>query len=251
MVTLEDGVAVVTGAASGMGEAMASEFASAGADVVLVDVDGEGAERVAAEIESDGGSALAAPADVTDREQVERVVESAVEAFGTIDVLCNNAGIFDEETPIGEMSDDLWESVLGVNLHGQFLLTRAAIPALRDGDDEAVVINTSSVAGKSGGGGGVAYTSSKHGVVGFTKALANDYPGEIRANAICPGFVRTGLTEDVLDMLQELSEKTPAGRYAQPEEIARVAAFLASDDASFVNGVALNVDGGMMAGNTV
>jgi len=251
MVTLEDGVAVVTGGASGMGEAMAREFAGRGAAVVVVDIDGDGAEAVATDVAADGGDAIGVQADVRDRESVEAAVDAAVEAYGTIDVLCNNAGVFDGETPIGEMSDTLWEDVVGVNLHGQFLLTRAAIPALLDGEDEAAVVNTSSVAGKSGGGGGVAYTASKHGVVGFTKALANDYPGEIRANAICPGFVHTGMTADVLDMLAEKSEQTPVGRYAQPEEIARVAAFLASDDASFVDGVALDVDGGMMAGNTV
>ena len=247
MVAIEESVAVVTGAASGMGEAMAREFAARGARVVVVDVDEDGATAVASDVTAAGDEAIAVHGDVSDDESVRDVVEEAVDAFGTIDVLCNNAGVFDGGTPLGEMSDDRWHGVLGVNLHGPFHATRAALPALLDGDEEGVVVNTSSVAGKSGGGGGVAYTASKHGLVGFTKALSNQYAPAIRANAICPGFVATGMTAGMLDELEEMATETPAGRYAQPEEVARTVAFLASDEASFIHGEAINVDGGMLA----
>lgn len=248
MVAIQESVALVTGAASGMGAAMAREFAGQGADVVVLDVDGDGADEVAAGIADDGGSAVAVEADVTERADVEAAVDRAVEVFGTIDVLCNNAGVFDGDVSIGEMSDETWDGVLGVNLRGPFLVTRAAMPALLDGEDEGVVVNTASVAGKSGGGGGVAYTASKHGLVGFTKALAQHHAPDVRANAVCPGFVATGMTGDMLDQLAEMAAETPAGRYAQPEEVAEVVAFLASDAASFVHGEAVNVDGGVLSG---
>lgn len=247
MVAIQGSVTVVTGAASGMGEAMAHEFATGGAEVVVVDVDEDGAAGVASDGTAAGGDAIAVRGDVSDDVPHALVVEESVDAFGTIDVLCNNAGVFDEEVPLGEMPDDSWHDVLAVNLHGPFQMTRAALPALLDGDEEGVVVNTSSVAGKSGGGGGVAYTASKHGVIGFTKALSNQYAPAIRANAICPGFVATGMTADVLDELEEMATGTPAGRYAQPEEIARTVSFLASDEASFIHGEAINVDGGMLA----
>lgn len=246
MVSLTDSVVVVTGAASGMGETMAHEFASKGADVAVVDVDAEGAQDVVDRITADGGSAIAIYGDVSDPDSVEDIVGTTVDEFGTIDVLCNNAGIFDDNAPVGETDDDLWNGIIGVNLTGPFLLTRAALPELRAGDSEGVVINTASVAGKMGGGGGAAYTASKHGVIGLTRSLTHDYSPEIRANAICPGTVSTGMTEDIEDALEEMAAATPAERVADPEEVADVAVFLASDEASFMYGDAVNVDGGML-----
>lgn len=248
MVAIQDSVAVITGGASGMGEAMAHEFADIGAAVVVVDIDGDGAEHVVSDIAAAGGEAVPVSADVAVSDRVQAVVDRAVEEFGTIDVLCNNAGMFDEDLGLGALSEERWHDVLGVNLHGPFLLTKAALPALQDGPEEGVIINTASVAGKSGGGGGAAYTASKHGLVGFTKALTDHHAPDIRANAICPGFVATGMTADMLDELAAMAAETPAGRYAQPEEIARIAAFLASDEAAFIHGEAINVDGGVLAG---
>lgn len=246
MVDLTESVALVTGGASGMGEAMVREFADRGGDVVVVDVDGDGAEAVADDVEAAGGSAVAVECDVADRDDVEAAVDRAVEAFGTVDVLCNNAGVFDGNVPLDELPAERWHGVLGVNLTGPFQLTKAALPALLSGNDEGVVISTSSVAGKSGGGGGVAYTASKHGLVGFTKALAHHHAPDIRANAVCPGFVATGMTAGMLDELAELAAETPAGRYAEPEEVAAVVAFLASDDAAMIHGEAVDVDGGIL-----
>ncbi|WP_280585638.1 glucose 1-dehydrogenase [Halorubrum sp. Boch-26] len=246
MVTLSDGVVVVTGAASGMGRSMAHEFADAGAAVAVVDIDADGAAAVADAIGSAGGEAIAVDGDVTDTESVERIVDLTVDEYGTIDVLCNNAGVLDDFAPVGETTDDLWNGILDVNLTGPFYLTRAALPALRDGSAEGVVINTASVAGKVAGGGGAAYTTSKHGLIGFTKQLAHDYGPEIRANAVCPGAVETGMTEEMIEDLEAMTADTPAGRYADPEEIATVVAFLASDDASFVHGAAVDVDGGWL-----
>lgn len=249
MVAIQDSVAVVTGGASGMGEAMCRKFAARGADVVVVDIDEDGAGAVADDIDDAGGNAIAVRADVADREQVAAVVGRAVDAFGTIDVLCNNAGRFDGDVGLDELTVERWHDVFGVNVHGPFLLTKAALPALLEGDDEGVVVSTASVAGKSGGGGGPAYTAAKHGLVGFTKALTDHHAPDIRANAVCPGLAATGMTADMLDELAELAAETPVGRYAQPEEIADAVVFLASDEASFIYGEAVNVDGGVLGGS--
>lgn len=246
MVAIPDSVAVVTGAASGMGKEMARAFAEEGASVAVVDVDEEGATDVAAELQETAGDAIALYGDVSDRDSVEDVVDRVVEEFGTIDILCNNAGVLDDFTPAGEASDDLWYGILDVNLNGVFLMTRAALPKLQEGDDEGVVINTASIAGKVAGGGGAAYTTSKHGVIGFTKQLSHDYGPEIRANAVCPGAVETGMTDEMLEQLEAMSAETPAERYADPTEVADVVKFLASDEASFVHGTAVNVDGGWL-----
>lgn len=252
MVKLTESVVLVTGSASGMGRAMAKEFAAAGADVVGVDLDEDGVTDTASVITANGGSAIGLTGDVSDRDSVETFVDAAIDEFGTIDVLCNNAGVLDDYTPLGETSDSLWSTVIGVNLDGVYNCTKATLPALLDGE-EGVVINTASIAGKTAGGGGAAYTTSKHGVVGFTKQLAYDYGPDIRTNAICPGFIETGMTEDIIEETPEMTEKmvteTPAGRYAQPEEVAKVARFLATDEASFMHGSTVDVDGGTLVGS--
>jgi 3-oxoacyl-[acyl-carrier protein] reductase len=233
-----------------MGQAMATEFADEGAAVVVIDVDEDGITDTITDIEETGGEATGIVGDVTDFDSMESVVDEATNKYGTIDVLCNNAGILDDYTPAGDTDEDLWDAVIGVNLKGVFLSTKAALPALEDGEAEGVVVNTASVAGKVAGGGGAAYTSSKHGIIGFTKQLAHDYGPVIRANAVCPGFVETGMTEGMIDEtpseIQEIVEATPVQRYADPEEVARVVVFLASDDASFMHGTAVDVDGGWL-----
>ncbi|WIV66904.1 SDR family NAD(P)-dependent oxidoreductase [Natrialbaceae archaeon AArc-T1-2] len=250
MVSIADSVLVVTGGASGIGRSVALEFADEGASVVVTDVDEDGLEEVVDEIDADGGEAISVVGDVADPDSVEVIVDRATEAYGTIDVLCNNAGVFDDFASLEEADEALWDTIVDVNLKSVFLLTKEALPALTDGESEGVVVNVSSVAGKVAGGGGVAYTSSKHGLIGFTRQLSYDYGPEIRANAICPGFIETRMTEDLIeetpDEVDELVQATPARRYADPAEVASVVRFLASDEASFMHGAAVDVDGGWL-----
>jgi len=249
MVDLADSTVLITGAGSGMGRAMADEFATREASVVAVDIDTEAVEETAQQITDSGDDAIGLEGNVADAESVSAVVEQAVDEYGRIDVLCNNAGVLDDYAPVLETSEDLWNRIISVNLKGVYLFTKEVLPVMLESGGGAVV-NTASIAGKVAGGGGAAYTSSKHGVIGFTKQLSYDYGPEIRANAICPGFIETGMTEDLIDEtpdeVSEIVESTPAGRYAQPEEVAKVAAFVASDDASFMHGTAIDVDGGWL-----
>jgi 3-oxoacyl-[acyl-carrier protein] reductase len=253
MVDLTDSVVVITGAGSGMGRTQARRFGEEGADVVGVDIDEDGVAKTAEMIREDGGSAVGLVGDISDKDSVKEFVSGAVDEFGTIDVLSNNAGILDDYAPVDETPEDLWDKVIDVNLKGVYLCTKVALPHLLEGDSEGVVLNTSSISGKVAGGGGAAYTSSKHGVIGFTKQLAYDYGPDIRTNAICPGLVETSMTRSIIEetpeRTEEMVQKSPAGRYAQPEEIASVAAFLASDEASFMTGSAVELDGGTLVGS--
>jgi len=249
MVNVTNSVVIVTGAASGMGEAIAKQFGENDAHVVLTDIDEDGLDRVVDEIERQGGSAFSVVGDVSDTDSVRSVVDTAVNEFGTVDILVNNAGILDDFVPAGDVSNEQWEGILGVNLDGPFYFTRAALPELQSGDDEGVIINIASIAGKVAGGGGAAYTVSKHGLIGLTKAVSEHYGPDVRANAICPGAVKTGMTADMQGELESMSEETPAKRPAEPEEIANVALFLASDESSFIHGTPVNVDGGMLVDN--
>lgn len=232
-----------------MGRAMAQELAAAGANVVVADIDMDSANETVTQVEDDGGTAMAVELDVTDSESAATGVDTATDEFGDIEILCNNAGILDDYAPLLETDEEVWDGVMGVNLKGMFNVSKEVLPSMLDAGGGAV-INTASVAGKVGGGGGVAYTSSKHGVIGFTKQLAHDYGPEIRPNAVCPGYIETAMTEDMIeqtpDEVQETVGETPAERYAQPEEVARVVAFLASDEASFMYGSAVDVDGGWL-----
>ena len=243
----EGRTAVITGAGSGMGAAMARGFHAEGADVIAVDVDEAGLDATLVELGGDG-TARAQPVvlDVTDRE--------AVAAFGAsldrVDVLCNNAGILDGYAPAHETDWELWSRIIGVNLTGPYLMAHAIVPKMLERGRGAIV-NTASIAGFVAGGGGAAYTTSKHGLIGFTKQLAFDYGRRgIRANAICPGAIATGMTVELRtpelgnEHVNAAIEATPAGRWGEPEEVAALALFLASDEASFIHGVPVLVDGG-------
>jgi 3-oxoacyl-[acyl-carrier protein] reductase len=242
----EGRVAVITGAGSGMGAAMARGFRREGASVVAVDIDASGLERTLSSLGGESARARPVVLDVTDRD--------AVAAFGAalerVDVLCNNAGLLDDYTPAHETSWDLWTRILAVNLTGPYLMSHAILPTmLRQGN--GAIVNTASIAGFVAGGGGAAYTTSKHGLIGFTKQLAFDYGRHgIRANAICPGAIATGMTEDLRtpelgnEHVNAVIEATPAGRWGEPDEVAALALFLASDEASFVHGAPMLVDGG-------
>lgn len=239
--------AFVTGAGSGMGRAIAIAFAREGANVVAVDLKLESAEETIAQITANGDNGLAAAADVSDKVQVEGAVAAGLERFGGYDVLVNNAGIFDNKAPLLELSDELRDRVLGVDLLSAFIVTKAVLPHIISAGG-GTVVTTASIAGQIAGAGGAAYTTAKHGILGFTKQLAFDYAKQgVRANAICPGSIETGLTKPFWEIAPESkqrSESVPMGRVGTPEEIARLAVFLASEDSSFITGIPVPIDGG-------
>ncbi|MFF4833876.1 SDR family NAD(P)-dependent oxidoreductase [Streptomyces sp. NPDC001315] len=242
---------IVTGGSSGIGRAAALAFAAEGARVLVADLNAEGAEAVVKEIEQAGGTAVAVTGDLSEQAVVDQVAATAVERFGGVDVLVNNAGIMDRMSALADVSDAEWERVLRVNLTAPFLLTRAVLPHMLAAGRGAIV-NTASEAGLRGSAAGAAYTASKHGVVGLTKNLAVMYRGKgIRANAIAPGGTKTAIAVDADQSAHGPAALGPhfvnVGRLAEPEEQAAAIVFLASDAASNVNGVVLPVDDGWSA----
>ncbi|UUZ94012.1 glucose 1-dehydrogenase [Paenibacillus sp. P25] len=248
---LQNKVAIVTGAASGVGKAIAQLYAKEGAKVVVADLNEEAISSVVNEIRGDGGAAVGVVANVMKEEEIGAMVDQAVEAFGTVDILVNNAGIMDGFRLIESIEDDLWERVLAINLTGPMRAIRKAIPLML-AKGEGVIVNIASAAGISGGKGGVAYTSAKHGLVGLTKNVGYMYAKSgIRCNAIAPGGVRTNIAMSNIDKngMQVFAEGAGTQRKepVDPIEIATVALFLASDDSRFVNGTVIAADGGWTA----
>lgn len=252
MKKLENKIAVITGAAAGMGKAIALVYARQGAKLILSDIHEEGLREVAAAIAASGGSAVAVVGDVAVEEDVQQLIDTAVKTYGTIDILVNNAGIMDNFVPAGEVTDDLWERVLNVNLTGPLRLTRKAL-ALFTEKRSGVIINIASIGGLQGSRAGAAYTASKHALIGLTKNVAFQYADQgIRCNAIAPGGVNTSIGETLkspneLGIKKAMSGASFNPRSGESEEIATVALFLASDDASFVNGAVIIADGGWTA----
>ena len=249
---LDGKVAVITGAGSGIGRVAATIFASEGARVVVADVAGDLAESAAAEISASGGSAVAVAVDVSDETQVAAMVSSAVDTYGGLHVLFNNAGIFpDDDGGVLDTPPATWQKVMEVNLKGVWLGCRAAIPAMLDSGGGSIVNVASFVALMGAATAQIAYTASKGGVLAMTREVAVEYARQgIRANSICPGPVETPLLAELLAdpaRRQRRLVHIPIGRFGRPEEIAKAALFLASDDASFVTGSALVVDGGITA----
>jgi NAD(P)-dependent dehydrogenase (short-subunit alcohol dehydrogenase family) len=249
-----DGHAVlVTGAASGIGAGIARACAQAGAAVAIVDRDADGAERVADEIVAAAGRAVPVRADVTRPEDVTAAVDATVAAFGSLSGLVNNAGILLEGSVL-ELADADWDRIMAVNLTAPFLLTRAAVPHMLERGGGAIV-NIASIEGLAAGPRHVGYSVTKAGLVNLTRATAIDLGRQgIRANAICPGSVETPLYEAFLaghedpdEVRQQLIDRNFANRLGRPADIGAAAVFLLSDDASFVNGTTLVVDGGRMA----
>jgi NAD(P)-dependent dehydrogenase (short-subunit alcohol dehydrogenase family) len=240
-------VVLVTGAGSGIGEATARRFAAEGAVVVVNDVDGDRARAVATAIEKDGGKAAAIPANVTRRDEVERVVAGIVAEHGRLDVLINNAGI-NRDAMSHKMTEEQWDQVLTVNLKGTFLCAQAALPRMRE-RSWGRVVNTSSI-GSLGNIGQANYSASKAGVIGLTKTLALEYAKYgVTVNCVAPGAVMTPMLAGVPDQIREkITAQIPVGRIAEPREIAAVHAFLASDEAAFITGQVIFVDGGMSVG---
>lgn len=248
-------VALITGAGSGIGAATAVVFAQEGAKVVLADLGPDGLEPVAAQVRSAGGEALVVAGDVTRRADSQRLVDETVKRFGRVDVLVNSAGVAPRNAPADWDWEEVWDFVMAVNMKGTFLMCRAvADQMVKQGGGS--IVNLSSIYGLVGrpreiGTGLDPYAHSKGGVAQLTRDMAVHFAREgVRVNALCPGFVYTNLTKRLTDdpeSLKFLEEKHPMGRLAQPDEIATAALFLASDDASFVTGACLPVDGGYTA----
>jgi 3-oxoacyl-[acyl-carrier protein] reductase len=245
---LEGRTAFITGGASGLGRAQAIRFAQEGAQVVVADLNEEGAKSVVAEIEAAGGEAIAVSLNVADAESVKTAVERAIERFGKIDVLSNTAGIFDGAAQLGDAALESFRKVFQVNVDGMFSVSKAVLPHMLE-LGKGSIINFSSNAGLRGGAGGIAYTTSKHAVIGFTRQMAAAYGKQgIRVNAIAPGMIQTPMAGDFVHTPEgkALFEAQPAGRLGQPEDIANAALFLASDESDFIHAVTLSVDGGMV-----
>lgn len=249
---LHDKVAIITGAASGIGRATAIRFAREGARVVVADCDHQAGESTARHIIDMGGQAIFVKCDVSVSADAEQMVSATVERYGRLDVLHNNAGIMMEGT-VPDLDEDDWDRVLSINLKGAFLCSKYAIHQFRRQGTGGVIINTASVNSFYAEGGIAAYCASKGGLIQLTRAMAIDHSDEgIRVNCICPGWIETPMNAAFFasspDARQKAGKLQAIGRIAQPEEVAAVAVFLASDEASFVTGSAYVVDGGFSAG---
>jgi dihydroanticapsin dehydrogenase len=248
---LKDKVAIVTGAGSGIGRATALAFAQEGARVVVVDRDESGAAATLSQVSTAGGQAHVVVADVSRSSDTERMVDEAVRVFGRLDALVNNAAVMVSKA-VPELSEEEWDYVLGVNLKGVFQCSKQAILRYRRQGGGGAIVNMASVNSFYAEGGIAAYCAAKGGVQQLTRAMAIDHSAEgIRINCICPGWIDTPMNAPYFadPVAREFADKLHAlGRIGQPAEIAAVAAFLVSDDASFVTGASIVADGGFSAG---
>lgn len=246
MSQLADRVAIVTGASRGIGRAIALELASRGSSVIVnYNSSPTGAEEVVSAIIAAGGRASAVQADVSNEEQVNALFKKTIELYNKVDIVVNNAGVTRDNLIIRMKQED-FDTVIDTNLKSAWLMCKAAIGAMMR-KRYGRIINISSVSGVVGQAGQTNYSASKAGLIGLTKALAREYANRgITVNAVAPGFVLTDLTKDLPeDLVKQLNSVIPLGRWGTPEEIARATAFFASDDAAYITGQVLNVDGGM------
>lgn len=240
----------VTGAASGIGQAQAITFADQGANVLGMDLDERGLAVTIEKTKEVTGKFAAYTGDVTKKSDIKSAVEKANNLFGPIHILLNTAGILDDYTPTLETTEAMWDRVLSVNLKGTFLVTNQILPQMLV-QKQGVIVNMASIAGMVAGGGGAAYTASKHAIIGYTKQLDHDYIKQgIRANAIAPGAIKTPMNAaDFLGdgkMAEWVAKETPAGRWAKPEEVASLTLFLASEQADYIHGTVMTIDGGWL-----
>ncbi len=240
---LDQKVAVITGGNSGIGKAIARDFVENGAEVVVSGLNEEKGRKTENEI-----ACIFQKSDIRDYSEVEKLVEFTVDKYGKLDTIINNAGIA-SESKLGDMKLEEWQDIIDTNLTGVMNGSKAALPHLIESNGS--IINTASIYGLVGGAGAAAYSAAKGGVVNFTQQVAVDYAEQgVRVNSICPGFVETPMTEDILEQdrfYNFVKANTPMGRPAQPEEIAPLATFLASNRASYITGVNIPIDGGWTA----
>ena len=243
---LADKVAIITGAGNGIGRATAVRFAQEGAAVVIADVDAEQGRAAARAIEDAGGRARFVEANVARRASTDAMAEAAADAFGRIDILVNNAGIT-RDARLQKMSQDAFDQVIDVNLKGVFNATKSVLPHMLEAT-YGRILNAASVVGLYGNFGQTNYVAAKSGVIGMTKTWARELGRKgITVNAVAPGFIDTAMVESVPEkVITQLEEKTPLQRLGRPEDIANAYLFLASDEAAFVTGTVLSVDGGLV-----
>ena len=252
---LKDKVCLITGGAAGIGKATAIKFAQEGAKVVLCDVDPEAGEALAKEL---GNGAVFYKVDVTNREAVQEWVDDVVDNFGRVDVLVNNAGItrdglfvkYKDGEVVSQMSEDAFDLVIKVNLKGVFNCAQAVTPQMiKQGG--GVILNASSIVGLYGNFGQTNYAATKFGVIGMTKTWSRELGRyNIRVNAVCPGFILTEMVQKMPEkILEGLAAKTPLGRMGKPEDVANLYCWLASDEAAYISGTAISIDGGMVLGS--
>ena len=249
MKNLENKVAIITGAGSGIGRAIALLYAAEGASIVVSDVNEKGGEETVSGIISKGGKAIFVKADTAKPGDSKMLVEAAVKTFGGLHIAVNNAGIAGPIGPVGDYPVDGWDKVISINLSGVFYGMHYQIPAMLASGGGSIV-NVASILGKVGTKGSAAYTAAKHGVVGLTEAAALEYADQkIRINSIGPGYILTPLLTNTLDAdtLKAVAGLHPMGRLGTSEEVAELALWLNSDKASFVTGSYYNVDGGYLA----
>jgi 3-oxoacyl-[acyl-carrier protein] reductase len=243
---LKDKVALITGAGRGIGEATALKFAKEGAKVVVCDIQLESAEQTAQKIKELGGEAVAVKVDVTKRDEVDGLIQKAIDEFGRLDILVNNAGIT-ADAKFLKMAEEDFDKVVAVNLKGVYLCGQAASKVMVE-QGNGVILNASSVVGLYGNFGQTNYAATKFGVIGMTKTWAKELsPKGVRVNAVAPGFILTPMTEKMPEkVLNMMKDKAPIKRLGTPEDVANAYEFLASDEASFITGAVLSVDGGVV-----
>ncbi len=234
--------AIVTGAAQGIGCAIARRLSEEGASVAILDISKEGAERAASEI---GGAAIGVEANVTDENQVDRALGSVIDQFGKLDILVNNAGVVGTDTPVQNLAESDWSNVLDVNLKGTFLCSRAAVRHMIP-RESGTIVSVASISGKEGNANMVPYSVSKAGVICFTKALAKEVLDVgVRVNCVAPALIDSpllaGMDQERVDFL---TSKIPLGRLGRPEEVAATILFLVSDESTFATGQCFDVSGG-------
>ena len=239
-------VAIVTGAGQGMGRAVAERLAAGGAQLVVNDLNPSSAEGTASQIAADGGDAIAVAGDVTSKNDVTRIVDEAVRQYGGVHIMVNNAGIL-RPTPVIDIEEDEWDLVIGVNLKGTYLCSRAVLPAMQQAGWGRIV-NFSSTAGKNVSTvGGAHYTAAKAGILGFSRHLAKEVARfGITVNSVCPGLIDTEMVRSTIDKerAEAYARSFPISRLGEPHEVAELVAFLASDRAAYITGASLDINGG-------